>query len=195
MELQNEAENPQLLYVWRAPLRAYKRRSNSILRFYIALAVLLSLIVFFFGDKVLLIPILTLLFLFYVLTITPPPEVDNSITTFGIQTAGITLRWEMLSHFFFTKKFHFDVLTIVTQAPYYYQAYLIVPQEDMKKKVTEILSKHIMYLEKPQLSLTDKLVDWLSNLIPDDEDSIQASSSSGQTPKEASLSPQKVAPI
>ena len=32
----------------------------------------------------LLVPILTLLFLFYVLTITPPPEIENIITTFGI---------------------------------------------------------------------------------------------------------------
>jgi len=195
MELTNEAGNPQLLYIWKAPLRAYKRRSNSILRFYLALSFLLSVIVFLFGDRVLLIPILTLLFLFYVLTITPPPEIDNIITTFGIQTAGVTLRWELLSHFYYTKKFHFDILILVTQAPYYYQAYLIVPNEEIKKTVTEILSKHIMYLEKPQLSLTDKLVDWLSNLIPDDEEASHMPTSSGQTPKESSLSHQTVATI
>ena len=187
--------NPQLIYSWKAPLRAYKRRSSSILRFYVALALLLSLIVFFFGDRVLLVPILTLLFLFYVLTITPPPEVDNLITTFGIETAGITLRWEFLSHFYYTQKFHFNVLTLVSNAPYYYHAYLIVPDEKIKAQINAILSKHVMYVEKPQRNFTDKIVDWLSNLMPDDEDWEQEHSSSARTPIPTSLSPQKAATI
>ncbi len=180
-------ENPQLVFAWKAPLRAYKRRSTSILRFYMALALLLSLIVFFFGDRVLLVPILTLLFLFYVLTITPPPEVDNLITTFGVETAGISLRWEFLSHFYYTKKFHFNVLTLVSNAPYYYHVYLIVPDEKTKLQISAILSKHVMYVEKPARSATDKMVEWLSNLMPDDEDV--------QTPLVTSPSPQTAVPI
>jgi len=147
--------------------------------------------VFFFGDKVLLIPILTLLFLFYVLTITPPPEVDNIVTTFGIETAGISLRWEFLSHFFYSKKFHFSILTLVSHAPYYYHVYLVIPDEETKGKITEILSKHLMYVEKPQRNFTDKLVSWLSNLVPDDEEP----ASSDQKHSETSLVPQKAATI
>lgn len=195
MDSVDQVANPQLIFAWKAPLRAYKRRSNSILRFYIALALLLSLIVFFFGDRVLLVPILTLLFLFYVLTITPPPEIDNIITTFGVETAGVTLRWEFLSHFYYTKKFHFDVLTLVSNAPYYYHAFLIVPDETIKKQINAILSKHVMYVEKPQRNFTDKAVDWLSNLMPEDEDLEQEHSSSHQTPMETSLSPQKAVTI
>ena len=97
--------NPQVIFLWKAPLRAYKKRAGNVLRFYIAVSLLLSLIVLFFSDKILIIPILTLFFLFYVLTITPPPDVENKITAFGIETAGITLRFEFLSHFFFRKKF------------------------------------------------------------------------------------------
>lgn len=189
-------ENLQLLYSWKAPLRAYKRRSGSILRFYIALSLLLSLIVFFFGDRVLLVPILTLLFLFYVLTITPPPEIDNMITVFGIETAGISLRWEFLSHYYYTKKFHFNILTLVSQAPYSYHVYLIVPDDQMKTSINAILSKHLMYVEKPQRSLTDKMVDWLSNLMPDDEEGLeQQNASSHQKQTETSLSPQKAVTI
>jgi len=163
----------QKLFAWKAPLRAYKKRSKNILRFYLALSLLISLLVIFFGDHILLIPILTLLFLFYVLTITPPPEVDNIITTFGIEAAGITMRWEFLSHFYFTKKFGFDILTVVSHAPYYYHAYLVIPNEEIKKKVVSIFSKHLMYMEKAPRSFTDKIVDALSQLIPDDEDSVQ----------------------
>lgn len=164
-----ESLNPQVVYSWRAPLRAYKKRAGHILRFYLALAFLLSVIVFFLGDKILLIPIWSLLFLFYTLTITPPPMVDNKITKFGIETAGITMRWEMLSHFYFSQRFGFTVMTIVSHGPYYLHAYLIIPDEETKKNVMKILVEHIMYQDKPVRTYTDRLIDWLSHLIPDDD--------------------------
>jgi len=163
-------DNPQVVFLWKAPLRPYKKRGRMVLRFYIAVSLVLSLIVFFFGDKILLIPIWSLMFLFYVLTITPPPEVENKITHFGIETAGITLRWEALSHFYFKKRFGFNVLTIVSQPPYFYHAYLVLPNEEIKKKLVLILSDHLVYQEKPRRAFTDKMVDWLSGLIPDDEE-------------------------
>lgn len=165
--------NPQLIFMWKAPLRAYKKRGGYILRFYIAVSLLLSLIVFFFGDKILIIPIITLFFLFYVLTITPPPEIENKIISFGIDSAGVTFRWEFLSHFYFKKKFGQDVLTLVSNAPYFYHAFLIVPDETIKKQLITILSQHLVYTERPQRSFTDKAIDWLSNLIPDDKEEIQ----------------------
>ncbi len=160
--------NPQIVYSWRAPLRPYKKQSGLILRFYLAVAFLLSAIMFFFGDKILLIPIWALVFLFYVLTITPPPEVDNKITTFGIDAAGVTLRWEVLSHFYFGKRFGFYTLTVVSQAPYFYHAYMVVPNENIKKKLIEILSRHLVYQEKPQKTLTDRMLDLLAKVIPDE---------------------------
>lgn len=150
-------------------MRPYKKRSALILRFYLAVALLLSLIVFFFSDRILLIPIGALLFLFYTLTITPPPEVENKITKFGIEAAGITLRFEALSHFYFTKRFGFFVLTVVSHAPYYYHAYMVVPNEEVKKTTTLILSEHLIYKDRPERSFTEKMVDVLSKLIPEDE--------------------------
>lgn len=163
-------KNPQVVFSWKAPLRPYKKQSKNVLRFYLALALILSSIVFFFGDRILLIPIWAILFLFYTLTVTPPPEVENKITKFGIETAGITLRWEMLSHFYFTRRLDFDMLTIVGHAPYYLHSYLVVPNEDIKNKVMMILSEHMIYQEKPHKTLTDKLAELLSRLLPDDEE-------------------------
>jgi hypothetical protein len=162
--------NPQVLYQWRAPLRAYKKRSKNVLRFYIAVALLLTILVFFLGDRVLMVPIWAVLFLFYLLTITPPPIIENKITKFGIETASITLRWDILSHFYFTKRFGFSILTIVTEAPYYMHTYLIIPDEKIKKDVTRILAEHIMFQEVPKLGLMEKMINALSYLIPDDED-------------------------
>ncbi|MCX7881045.1 MAG: hypothetical protein N2482_00825 [Patescibacteria group bacterium] len=165
-----EEKNPQVVFSWKAPLRPYKKRGKLILRFFLAVAFLLSVIIFFFGDQILIIPIWALLFLFYVLTITPPPEVENKITLFGVETAGITLRWEALSHFYFRKRFGFDVLTIVSQPPYFYHVYLVIPNETIKKKIIVFLLQHLIYQEKPDKSFTDKVVDLLLTLIPEEED-------------------------
>ena len=165
-----QSMNPQVLYSWRAPLRAYKKRSKNVLRFYLAVAFLLSLIIFFVGDRILIIPIWAVLFLFYVLTITPPPDVENKITRFGIETAGITLRWEFLSHFYFTERFGFAILTIVTNPPYNMHAFLVIPTREIKQSVMKILVEHIVYVDRPQLTLTDRLINWLSYFIPDDEE-------------------------
>lgn len=161
--------NPQVIFSWKAPLRPYKKRGKNVLRFCLALAFLLSLIVFFFGDKVLLIPIWAVLFLFYTLTITPSPEVENKITKFGVETAGITLRWETLSHFYFTQRFDFDIVTIVGRAPYSFHSYLVLPNAEIKNTALLILSEHLIYQDKPEQTFTDRMINLLSRLLPDDE--------------------------
>ena len=166
---EEKQKNPQVIFSWEAPLRPYRKRSGKIIRFYLALALLFSLFVFFFGSKVLLVPIWTLVFLFYVLTVTPSPKVENKITKFGIETAGITLRWESLSYFYFIKKLGQDVLTIVTHPPFNYHLYLVVPDEKTKEKLKTLLSEHLIYKEKPPKSLTDKIADFLQNLVPEEE--------------------------
>jgi len=180
-------KNPQVVFSWKAPLRPFKKRSRLVLRFYLAVALLLSLIVFFFGDRILLIPIWSLLFLFYVLTITPPPEVENKITKFGIETAGITLRWETLSLFYFTSRFGFWVLTVVSHAPYFYHAYMVVPNEEIRGKLVELLTPHLIYQEKPRRSFTDRAVDLLSKLIPDEPTSPASPQAASPKPQPASL--------
>lgn len=164
---QTKTPNPQIIYSWKAPLRAYKKQSAGVLRFYIALSLLLSLIVFFFGDKILVLPIWAIMFLFYVLTITPPPTVENKITRFGIETSGNTYRFEALSHFYFIKKFDYHQLVVVSRAPYFLHIYLVVNNETTKHDITKILSDHLIYQEHPTKTLTDKITDWLTRLMPD----------------------------
>ncbi len=164
-----EINNTQTLLSWSAPLRPYKKRSSVIIRFYLSVTLLLSLIIFFFGDRILLIPLWALLFLFYILTITPPPDVENKVTKFGLEVAGVTLRWEILSDFYFTTRFSYTVLTIVSKAPYYYHAYAVVPNEEIKKQLLFLLSEHLIFKEKPEKKFTDNLIDWLASLVPNEE--------------------------
>jgi hypothetical protein len=159
-------QNPQLIYSWKAPMRAYKKTTTGIMRFYIALSLLLSLIVFFFGEKILILPIWAIMFLYYAFTITPPHEVENRITRFGIEAAGNTYRWESLSHFYFIKKFDYDILVMVAELPNTSRLYLVVENQESKENLIKILSEHLIYQENPNKSVTDKMSEYLTKLMP-----------------------------
>jgi hypothetical protein len=173
--------NPQILYSWEAPLRPYIKRSPTIIRFYIVLAVLASLVILFWGDAALLLAVLAVLFIFYVLTVTPPPSVTNKITHFGVDTAGGTLRWEVLSHFYFIKRLRTEVLVLVTQEPYFYHAYLVIPNDETRKKVSSLLLDHIMFQEEPSKNLTDRFIDLFSKLLPTEDDEMESDEESKQS--------------
>lgn len=185
--METTPDNPQIIYRWRAPIRAYKRRSKDILRFYIALALVLSLIVFLVGEKILVLPIWAIVFLFYVLTITPPPEVENKITKFGIETSGNTYRWDLLSHFYFVKRFDYNVLVLVSRAPFFYHIYLVVKDEETKKELIKLLSEHLIFQEHPHKTFTDKLIEWLTRLMPDSAHEEEASEASHEKVSPAPL--------
>lgn len=160
--------NPQTIFSWEAPLRAYKKQSKGVLRFYLALALLLSLIVFFWGEKILVLPIWAMLFLFYTLTITKPPAVKNSITKFGINADSKTFRFDHLSYFYITKQFDYYMLVVVSHPPLSYHIYFVVPDEETRDRVIEILSDYLIYQEHPRRTFTDRLIGALSSLMPNE---------------------------
>lgn len=161
-------QNPQALFSWVAPLRAYKQQTVGVLRFYVAVAVLLTLIVFFFKEFILIIPIWAIMFLVYALTITPPENTEHIITKFGIQTAQQTYPWENLSHFYFIKKFDYDIVVIFTRMQFTHPLYLVVPNPPTKHEVLHHLSNHLIYQESPRKTLTDKMAEWLTTLMPEE---------------------------
>lgn len=165
--------NPQTIFSWEAPLRAYKKQSKGVLRFYLALALLLSLIVFFWGEKILVLPIWAMLFLFYTLTITKPPIVKNSITRFGLTTDSKTFRFDHLSYFYITNQFDYYMLVVVSQPPLSYHIYFVIPDEEVRDRVIEILSDYLIYQEHPRRTFTDKMIGVLSSLMPSDREFVE----------------------
>lgn len=175
-------DNPQIIYSWEAPVRAYKRKPAGVMRFYAAIAILLSFIVFFFKEYILVIPIWSVMFLGYVLTITPPHIIRHDITKFGVRFANRTYLWQELSHFYFVRKFDYILLVLFDHNPYHAPLYVVLPDKATYSKVFEILLEHIVYVEEPEKSLTDRLAEWLTTLMPEEESQAELS-----TPQEKPL--------
>lgn len=162
-------KHPQELFSWQAPIRPYKRKTAGVLRFYLAVAVLLTLLVYFFGDLILVLPIWSTVFVVYVLTVTAPSMVTYRITKFGIEIAGITYHWDDLSSYYITRRFDYGVITITGQPQSGLFVYLVLPSNEVKTQVTSILNEKLVYLAEPQPSLTDRMAHWLTSLMPDEE--------------------------
>lgn len=160
----------QTLYSWKAPMRAYKKQGKRVLRFFLAVALLLSVIIIFFSDPIILLPLWAVLFLFYVITITPPPIIENKITKFGLESAGVALRWDTLDHFYFTQRWGFEILTIVSKPPYSLHAFFVIPDSIVKQRVATLMGEHILFVAHPRRTVTDRLIDMLSKLVPDEEE-------------------------
>lgn len=182
-------KNPQVVYSWEAPARAYKKHSKGVLRFYTVLALLLSFIVYFFREYVLILPIWSIMFLIYMLTITPAHIVRHSITKFGLIISQAAYRWEDLSHFYFIHKFGYDILVIFTHNPYRQPLYAVLDSAETKKRLIKDLSEKIVYVEYPRKTLTDKLAEWLSTFMPEEENQVDSLKHEGK-----SLSHQTSAP-
>jgi len=160
-------ENPQVIYSWIAPIRAYKKTTQGILRFYIAVALLLSLIVFFVGEKILVLPIWAILFLFYSLTVTPPQYIENKITKFGIFSGENMYKWEDLSSFYFLKKFDYYILVLTNKIIPTHRVYMVIENIESIEEIKKILSENLIFQEKPKKNFTDKMAEWLTKLMPD----------------------------
>jgi len=163
-------KNPQIILSWKAPLRPYKKRLGSILRFYLAVALLFSLIVFFIGDKILLIPTWAILFLFYILTVTPPPIINNAVTSFGVETGGITIKWEFFSYFYLSSRFGYKMLTLVGHPPYNAHVYLVLPNDEKENNLINIFAEKVVYRQKPADGFVEKTTNFFLSLVPNDNE-------------------------
>lgn len=169
-----ESKNPQEVFAWTAPIRAYKKKSKGILRFYLALALLLSLLVAFFKEFILIIPIWAVLFLVYMLTITPPHNTKHIITKYGLNTGNKPYSWDDIGAFYFLKKFDYDVLVLLPQSPFGLPLYLVIDSAQTHSRLMNVLSEHIIYLEHPEKSMSDRLAEWLTSLMPEEIEEAQA---------------------
>ena len=162
-------QNPQTLYSWTAPLRAYKKKPAGVFKFYSAVAVLLTIILFFLREYILAIPIWATMFLIYALTITPPHDILNTITKFGIHTGSNAYNWENLSHFYFIKKFDYHILVVFTKLSFGHPIYLVIPNDTVKKEVLHLLADHLIYQESPIKTFGDRVAEALTTLMPEEE--------------------------
>src|SRR3989344_7902443 len=98
------------VFSWRAPERPFKRRDRQFWITIIAIASIFGLILFLAEGVMPVILIISLIFLFYVLSTVEPEETIYTVTNKGIKISEKLTDWQVLTRFWFTKRLDSDLL-------------------------------------------------------------------------------------
>lgn len=151
------------LVVWTAPSRPFKRRDRQFFVTIFASAGIISLIIFLAEGIMPVILIITLVFLYYILSTVPPENVEYKITTKGIKIADNLTDWHLINNFWFGRRLNSDMLFFnVFKIPGRIE---LVINPEIKEELKKEISAYIP-LEQPQSTGVDKLTDWVSQKLP-----------------------------
>src|SRR6476660_4288551 len=98
------------LFSWKGPSRPFKRRDREFWVTVGAIAFIGGLILFLIEGVMPVVLIISVIFLFYVLSTVPPETIEYSITNMGVKIADRRTDWDNLTRYWFTKRFDSDLL-------------------------------------------------------------------------------------
>lgn len=152
------------LYRWQAPNRLFKRRSREFYSTVAALVFLLSLILFFAKEFLLIGVILAIGFVSYVLASVPPEEVTHSLTNKGIRTSDKLFLWETLGRFWWQDKWKQTYVNIESPGRIPSLVILLVGK-GVKEEIDTVLKTYLIN-QKPEPTWFDNAAKWLAEKVP-----------------------------
>lgn len=156
-------KEPEVHINWSSPARLFKKRNADFYKTIGAIVFLLTIILVFASEYILVLALLSIFFLVYVLSTVPPENVDHRITNMGIESAGHYYRWEELFEFWFDQQWGENLLVL---RPYMSPRITILLGQTPKQTVREVVSKYIPYREVPDKTWMDNASSWLSKKVP-----------------------------
>jgi len=162
-EKKNEEKREEVYLEWSSPSRLFKKRDREYFTNIAAIVFLLSIILVFAREFVLIAAVLSIVFLIYVLSTIPPEEVKHRITNLGIESAGTFYRWEQLFEFWYEEQWG---QTLLVLRPLIGARVIILLGNQDRNSVREYIAKHIPFREIPQKTWVDNAARWLTNKIP-----------------------------
>lgn len=151
------------LFSWKAPARPFKRRDREFWIKIIAIASVIGLIVFIIEGIMPVILLISVFFLFYILSTVEPDVIEYKITNKGIKIAEKRTNWELLTRFWFGGRFDSELL-IFEMLVMPGRLELVVNAVD-KESIRKAVSSQIPEEEVPPSSL-DRAANWFSKKLP-----------------------------
>lgn len=162
----NLSKKPELekdLITWVAPARPFKRRDKQFYLTTVSIAGIVCLILFLAEGAMPVILIISLIFLYYVMSTVEPENIEYKITNKGIKIIGNRTNWENLGRFWFGKRHDSDLLILETN--FLPNRMELVIKSEIKDEIKKILTEYLVYEEVSPSNL-DKAIDWFSKKLP-----------------------------
>lgn len=154
----------QVLLKWMAPSRPFKTRDRQFFATVIVIAVLISILLAFAREWMLIAVIAAMIFAYYVWSTVAPEDMEYSITSRGIRMHGQLYRWEELVQWWTEDKWGQKMLVIATPTAAARRLHLLMGQMD-EEQVKQVLEKYLVMEEPPETAL-DKAGKWVSEKFP-----------------------------
>jgi len=149
---------------WTAPARPFKRRNRQFYVTVIAIAAIVGLILFLVDGFLPVLLVVSVVFLFYVLSTVEPENIEYKITSMGIKIADTPrVDWNLMRRFWFTKRFDSELLVVETAT--FPGRLELVTGSDSKENLKNSLTKYIQFEEAPASNL-DKAANWFAQKLP-----------------------------
>jgi len=152
------------LFEWEAPERSFKKRDKDFWITAIAILVLFSVVLVFIKEFFLIVALVSVLFLYYVLSTVPPQNIKNKITNRGISFGEAKYGWDLLIRFWFKKNLNSELLEFETNLRIPRQISLVINEAD-KEKIKGIVLKKIPLVESSP-NFVDKLTKKVGDMLP-----------------------------
>lgn len=154
----------QTLLKWMAPSRPYKTRDRQFFTTVIVIAVLISILLAFAREWMLIATLAAMIFAYYVWSTVPPEEVEYSITTRGLRVHGQLYRWEELVQWWVEDKWGQQMVVIAAPAVISRRLHLLLGKVG-EEQVKPVLEKYLV-MERPPETAMDKAGKWVSEKFP-----------------------------
>jgi hypothetical protein len=154
----------EVLKEWQAPSRPYKKRDREYFTTIAAIVFLVSVILLFVKEWLLIAVIISLMFISYVLATVEPEKIKNAITTRGVRSEDKNYKWDDLDNFWFTEKWGHQVLNIQTLRTFPPKLQLLINGEN-KEEIKALMERYLIEQE-PDKGPLDKAADWLKEKVP-----------------------------
>ncbi|WKZ25386.1 MAG: hypothetical protein QY322_03275 [bacterium] len=151
------------LFTWVAPARPFKRRDRHFYVTTISIAAMVCLILFLAEGAMPVILIISLIFLYYVMSTVPPDNIEYRITNKGIKVGDRRVDWQFLGRFWFGKRYDSELLILETSFIPNRMELVITPES--KEQIIKTLSEYLVQ-EEVSPSRLDKAIDWFSKKLP-----------------------------
>lgn len=158
-----EMGEEKVLFTWKSVERPHKKWNKEFYSTVIVLAVLVSIIFFFIEGVMPVLVIWAVVFMAWAMSKTEPNVREHKITDKGIRTGETLYRWEIMSIYWFEKKWDKKLLRVLLNK--FPGQLVLVYDHKQEKKIREVMSKFLAF-EKPEATWTDRAVKWFGEKVP-----------------------------
>lgn len=160
-----QLEPEKILLEWQSPSRLFKKRNREFYTTVGVLVILLSVILLFAKEFLLIGVIMSFAFVTYVLASVHPENIEHQITNKGIRTGNRLFEYALLGRFWFEEKWNQEILQIENSEGFPSRLTLLMPIKISRAEIEGILSKYLLQ-EKPLPTPMDKAAAWLQEKVP-----------------------------